>query len=58
MSETFKVGPSDHARRMRLAEFEDAEAIEGYRYELGRGVVDVSDIPDRSHLAVVFQLKG
>lgn len=57
MSQTFKVGPADHGRRMSLADFEDAEAKEGYRYELARGVVVVTDIPDTSHLAVVFQLK-
>jgi len=32
-----KVGPKDHGRRMRLAEFDKAEAQEGYLYELSRG---------------------
>jgi Uma2 family endonuclease len=58
MGETLlKVGPGDHGRRMSLAEFEDAEAVEGHLYELGKGVVVVSGIPNRLHMAVVHALK-
>jgi Uma2 family endonuclease len=46
-----KIGPTDHGRRMSLAEFEHAEVQEGHLYELGRGVIVVSDIPNRVHFA-------
>src|SRR5262245_45205261 len=48
-----KIGPQDHGRRMSLEEFEHAETQEGYVYELGRGVVTVSDVPNRRHLLQV-----
>jgi Uma2 family endonuclease len=47
------VGPQDNGRRMSLDNFDLAEAQEGYNYELSRGVVVVSDIPGRPHLAQV-----
>ena len=39
-----KVGPKDHGRRMSLADFDHAEVQEGHLYELGRGVIIVSDV--------------
>ncbi len=45
-----KIGPADHGRRMSLAEFEHAEVQEGYHYELSRGVITVSDVPNRRHM--------
>jgi Uma2 family endonuclease len=48
-----KIGPADHGRPMSLAEFEHAEVEEGYLYELGGGVVIVSDVPNPPHLAQV-----
>jgi Uma2 family endonuclease len=50
---TKKLGPEDHGRRMSLKEFEPAEVQEGYQYELGRGVVVVSDVPKIVHLRQV-----
>jgi len=47
------VGPQDNDQRMSLEDFDLAEAQEGYKYELSRGVVVVSDIPGRPHLAQV-----
>jgi Uma2 family endonuclease len=44
-----KIGPADQGRRMSLAEFEHAEVQEGYLYELGRGVIVVSDVPNPPH---------
>ena len=44
-----RVGPQDHGRRMSLAEFEHAEGQEGYLYELSRGVVTVTDVPEPRH---------
>src|SRR5687767_3782265 len=52
MSRTaIQIGPADNGRRMSLSEFEHAEAREGFRYELGRGVVIVVDVPNFSHAA-------
>jgi hypothetical protein len=48
-----KVGPSDHGRRMSLQEFDKAEVQEGYLYELGRGVIVVSDVLAPRHLPMV-----
>jgi len=44
------VGPEDNGRRMSLADFDKARAKEGYLYELSRGVIIVSDVPDWPHL--------
>ena len=44
-----KIGPADHGRRMSLEDFDHAEVQEGYRYELGRGVIIVSDVPHLFH---------
>jgi Uma2 family endonuclease len=46
---TVTIGPKDHGRRMRLADFDHAQVQEGYLYELGRGVIVVSDVPGRRH---------
>jgi Uma2 family endonuclease len=52
-----KVGPQDHGRRMSLADFEHAEVEAGHLYELGRGVIVVSDVPDPRHLAQVTAIR-
>src|SRR5689334_2373663 len=52
-----KIGPADNGRPMSLEEFAPAEGQEGYRYELGRGVVVVSDIPNPAHLALLFAIR-
>src|SRR5437867_4138074 len=52
MSKTIvKIGPADHGKRMTLEDFDKAEAAEGRLYELARGVIVVSDIPNLKHLA-------
>ena len=51
------VGPKDHGRRMSLEEFEQADAREGYLYELDRGAVIVVDVPNRKHFAQVDAIK-
>ena len=48
-----RVGPSDSGRQMSLADFENAEPQEGFLYELGRGVVVVSEVPNPNHFAQV-----
>jgi Uma2 family endonuclease len=58
MSETaIRIGPKDHGRRMSLAEFDRAEVQEGHLYELGRGVIIVSDVPGKRHLAMVAEIR-
>ena len=43
------IGPQDHGRRMTLADYEFIKTKEGHRYELNRGVVEVSKVPDPLH---------
>ena len=43
------VGPEDNGRRMSLKSFDKAEVEEGYLYELSRGMITVSDVPDWPH---------
>jgi hypothetical protein len=52
-----KIGPQDHGRRMSLADFDHAEVQEGYLYELSRGVITVSDVPDLRHLGQVDEVR-
>ena len=52
-----KIGPADNGRRMSLAEFEHAEVVEGRIYELGRGVIVVSDVPNAFHLALFTEVR-
>ncbi len=52
-----KISPADHGRRMSLADFEHAEVQEGRLYELGRGVIVVSDVPNPRHLAQVMAIR-
>jgi len=52
-----KIGPADHGKPMRLEDFDHAETQEGYRYELGRGVIIVSDVPKRRHAKQVELLR-
>jgi Uma2 family endonuclease len=55
---TKRIGPADHGKRMRLTDFEYADVEPGYLYELGRGVIVVSDVPDQSHFAIVDAIRG
>jgi Uma2 family endonuclease len=48
---TIKVGPQDAGRRMSLEEFDTAEGQPGYLYELSKGIVIVSDVPNTRHFA-------
>jgi Uma2 family endonuclease len=51
-----RIGPVDHGRTMSLDEFEEAEFEEGYRYELARGVLEVSEVPDERRGVIVWAL--
>ena len=52
-----KIGPESHGQRMSLAEFDHAEVREGHLYELSRGVIIVSDVPNRRHLAQITSIR-
>ncbi len=41
---------------MTLDEFEEADFEEGYRYELARGVLEVSEMPSELHAVIVWFL--
>lgn len=43
------IGPADHGRRMSLDDFDTAIGREGKLYELSRGVIVVSDVPNPPH---------
>ena len=59
MSETTtRIGPADHGLRMSLDDFDEAEFEEGYRYELGRGVLDVTDVPKPKHFMVCNAIRN
>jgi Uma2 family endonuclease len=51
-----RVGLADHGRTMTLEEFREAEEEDGYRYELARGVLEVSEVPNDPHGVVVCNL--
>ena len=51
-----RIGPADHGRALTLEEFRDAEEEEGYRFELGRGVLEVTEVPSSPHRRVVSNL--
>src|SRR5436309_5852693 len=52
-----KIGPRDNGRRMSLEDFDHAEVQEGYLYELGRGIIVVSDVPQKRHLFQVLSIR-
>jgi Uma2 family endonuclease len=43
---------------MSLADFDHAEVQEGRLYELGRGVIIVTDVPQRRHLCQVLSIRN
>ena len=51
-----RIGPADNGRRMTISELQEAEVEEGYRYELGRGVLEVTEVPSDPHGVVVANL--
>ena len=52
-----KIGPRDNGRTMSLAEFSDAVVDANYNYELSRGVVVVSPVPNPPHFACINALR-
>jgi len=55
-STTTRIGPSDRGRKMTLEEFREAEEEPGYDYELARGVLEVTEVPNDRHWQVVDNL--
>ena len=53
---TLRIGLADHGRRMTLREFLEAEEEDGYRYELARGVLEVTEVPNDPHGVTVSNL--
>jgi Uma2 family endonuclease len=53
-----RIGPADHGRRMSLDQFESAVGQEGFVYELNKGVIDVTNIPDRRHFARMLSVRN
>jgi Uma2 family endonuclease len=51
-----RIGPADHGRVMSLEEFREAEVEEGYRYELARGVLEVTQVPRDSHGKIAWSI--
>jgi len=51
-----RIGLADHGRAMTLEEFLEAEETEGYRYELARGLLEVSEVPNDPHGVVLRNL--
>jgi len=43
------VGPKDHGRQMSLEDFLEAEFADETMYELGRGVIQMIDVPNPKH---------
>lgn len=41
-----KLGPHDHGRRLKLTEFEEAEYVPGFKYEIIDGRLYVSPVPN------------
>ncbi len=50
---TLRIGPADHGRTMSLDEFLEAEEEYGHRYELARGVLEVTEVPNDPHGVIV-----
>ena len=53
---TLHISAADHGRALSLEEYLDAEVEPGYRCELARGVIEVTNVPDDPHGDVVYHL--
>jgi Uma2 family endonuclease len=56
VTSTTRIGPANHGRSMTLEEFLEAEEEDGYRYELARGVLEVTHVPNDPHGLTVWHL--
>src|SRR6266550_7207165 len=53
-----RIGPEDDGRRMSLDQFDRAIGREGYIYELNKGVVEVTNVPEPKHAKQVQALRN
>jgi len=53
-----KIGPLRQGRKMSLRAFEHAQVEPGYSYELARGYVVVSEVPNYDHACVAVALRN
>lgn len=53
-----RLTPADHGRTLMLEEFLDADEEPGYRYELARGVLEVTEVPNDAHGLIEWHLLG
>ncbi len=53
-----QIGPEDTGREMTMQEFREADEEPGYRYELARGVLEVTQVPNDPHWQVVYNLQA
>ena len=51
-----RIGLADHGRPMTLDEFREVEEEPGYRYELARGVLEVTEVPNDPHGFVICNM--
>ena len=51
-----KIGLADHGRRMTMDEFLDAEEDPHYLYELARGVLEVSEVPNDPQGEIIHEI--
>jgi Uma2 family endonuclease len=47
-----RIGPADHGRALTLAEFCDVDKEPGSRYELARGLLEVTEVPHDPHCRI------
>jgi Uma2 family endonuclease len=52
------IGPQDDGRQMSLDDFDEAIAQEGYLYELNKGVIEVSGIPQPEHAKQIEEIRN
>lgn len=50
------IGPTDRGRKMSLEEFWEAEEQPGYLYELARGVLEVTNVPNHDHWQILHNI--
>ena len=50
------IGPQDDGKRMSLDDFDKAIAQEGHLYELNKGVIEVSGLPQPNHAMQIQEL--
>jgi Uma2 family endonuclease len=55
---TAKIGPKHHGRKVSLKAFEFAEVEEGHLYELARGYIVVSEVPNYAHALQVALIRA